>query len=86
MAISVSFDCRDCRKPATIIGGGGTVECVYCPACGKAVDAGAAVRMHDTLIGRYRLQAAGKAAGRKGRRLRNRFTDGRWPFVMKVVE
>lgn len=86
MATSVSYDCRDCRKPATVIGGGGSVECVYCPACGKAVDAGAAVEMHDTLLGRYRLVAARKASGRKGRWLGNRFTDGRWPFVMKVAE
>ena len=86
MATSVSYDCRDCRKPATVIGAGETIACVYCPACGIAVDAGAAVRMHDTLLGRYRLRAARKASGPKGRWLGNGFTDGRWPFVMKVAE
>lgn len=86
MATSISFDCRECRKPATVIERDGTVECVYCPACGTAVDSGAAVRMQETLIGRYRRQAAGKATGHKGRWFSNRFTDGRWPFVMKVVE
>ena len=86
MTTSISFDCRDCRKPATVIENGGTVECVYCPACGMAVDAGAAIKMHDTLLARYRRQLGGKASGRKGRWLSNRFTDGRWPFVMKVAE
>ena len=51
-----------------------------------AVDAGAAVEMHDTLFGRYRRQLSRKASGRKGRWRSNRFTDGRWPFVMKIVE
>lgn len=86
MATSVSFDCRDCRKPATVIEGDGTVECVYCRACGNAVDAGAAAQMHDTLLGRYRDRLARKASGRNGRWHSNRLTDRRWPFVMKVEE
>lgn len=69
-----------------MIEGEGTVRCVYCPACGSAVDAGAASDMHDTLLGRYRRQLARNASGRKGRRPSNRFTDGRWPFVMTIEE
>ena len=86
MTTSVSFDCRDCRKPATVIEEEGKVVCVYCPACGMAVDAGAATKMHDTLLGRYRRQVANKASGSKGRWISNRFTDGRWPFVMTIEE
>ena len=86
MEASVSFECRDCRKPATVIVRGGTVDCVYCPACGDAVDAGAAFQMHDTLLGRYRRQLAYNASGRTARRLSNRFLDRRWPFAMLVAE
>ena len=82
----VLFECRDCRKPATVIERDGTVSCVYCPACGGAVDAGAASEMHDALLGRYRLQLAHNASGRTGRRPSNRFLDRRWPFAMLVAE
>lgn len=86
MTASFSYDCRHCRKPATVIEDDGTVACVYCPACGLAVDAGAATKMHGTLLGRYRRELARKALVRKGSWFSNRFTDGRWPFVMKIVE
>lgn len=69
-----------------MIEGEGTVDCVYCPACGLAVDAGAAADMHGTLLGRYRRQLERAASGRMGRRRSNRFTDRRWPFVMTVVK
>lgn len=68
MATNVSFDCRICRKPATVIEGFETVSCVYCPACGHAVDAGAAADMHETLLDRYRRERALHACDRKGRR------------------
>ena len=86
VAGSISFECRDCRKPATVVERDGTVECVYCPACGSAVDAGAAVQMHQTLLGRYRRRLERIASGRSGRWHSNRFADRRWPFVMIVAE
>lgn len=86
MTKSVGFDCRDCRKTATVIEDGGTVVCVYCQACGMALDGKAATVMHDTLLGRYRDQLAGNAAVRTARRPSNRIGDRRWPFFLKIVE
>lgn len=83
MEASISFECRDCRKPATVIEGNGVLACAYCPACGNAVDAGAAADMHDTLLGRYRRERGIRVSGR---RLSDRLADRRWPFVLVVVE
>lgn len=86
MEKSVRFECWACRKSATVIEFGGTVVCVYCQACGTALDGRVAAVMHDTLLGRYRSQLAGNEAARTARRPSNRFADRRWPFVLTVAK
>ena len=90
---SISFKCRACEGPAKIVYDDGSIQRVFCPACGASVDgAERAGEMYRTLIlpnlkeeGRnfFRRMLRKRGMGRVPlRNVDNESSDQRWPFIL----
>lgn len=90
----VSFKCRACESAAKIVEVDGSVDRVFCPACGASVDGADARSMYHELSLYYLRQEGSNVIRRELRKRRmsrvplrkvdNEFSDPQWPFVLML--
>ena len=91
----ISFKCRACEGPAKIVYDDGSIQSVFCQACGISVDGENATEMYRTLIlpnvleesrNVIRRDLRKRGMGRVPlRKVGNEFSDPRWPFILVAV-
>lgn len=93
-ANSSSFECQDCHGVAEIVVDDDELRQIRCVPCGHAYNGADARFMYETLIDRFRVEKGRDLMRQevrkrwKGRiprtKVADRYSDPRWPFVLKV--